>query len=51
MMLPALVMLIIFSYAPMTGIVLAFKDFSIDDGIFGSEWAWACSALKTFTTS
>ena len=39
MMLPALVMLIIFSYAPMTGIVLAFKDFSIDDGIFGSEWA------------
>ena len=39
MMLPAVGMLIIFSYASMTGIVLAFKDFSIDDGIFGSEWA------------
>lgn len=39
MMCPAIVLLILFSYLPMSGVILAFKDFSIDDGIFGSEWA------------
>lgn len=38
MMIPAIVLLALFSYGPMTGIVLAFKDFNIDDGIWGSEW-------------
>lgn len=38
MMLPGAVLLFIFSYLPMSGIVLAFKNYSIDDGIFGSEW-------------
>lgn len=47
MMVPALVLLAIFSYAPMTGIVLAFKDFTIDDGIFGSEWA-GMNGFKNF---
>ncbi len=38
MMLPALALLGTFAYAPMTGIVMAFKNYKIDDGIFGSEW-------------
>ena len=29
---------IIFSYLPMVGIVIAFKDFRVDLGIFKSEW-------------
>ena len=29
---------IIFAYIPMAGIVLAFQDFSIRKGIFGSDW-------------
>lgn len=30
---------LIFSYVPMYGVLLAFKDFSIRKGIFGSPWA------------
>ena len=47
MMLPAIVLMGLFSYAPMTGIVLAFKDFTIDDGIFGSEWS-GMAGFKNF---
>ena len=35
---PALIGLIIFSYIPMYGILLAFKDYSPFLGIIGSEW-------------
>ena len=38
LMLPGAILLIIFSYLPMCGIILAFKNYSIDGGIFGSEW-------------
>lgn len=36
---PALVCLVLTKYVPMAGIVLAFKNFSITGGIWGSEWA------------
>lgn len=39
LMLPCVVSLIVFSYVPMTGIVLAFKNYRFDMGIYGSEWA------------
>lgn len=39
MALPALVLLIVFRYLPMFGLVIAFKDFQYDAGIFGSKWA------------
>lgn len=38
LLLPALVMLIIFKYLPMGGIVIAFKDYKYSQGIFGSAW-------------
>ena len=37
--LPALIAYILFQYVPMAGIVLAFKKYKYNLGIFGSEWA------------
>lgn len=38
MLLPGVIYSIIFSYMPMPGILLAFKDFKYKLGIWGSEW-------------
>ncbi len=38
MSLPGVVLLFIFAYLPMLGIVIAFKDYRFNLGIFGSEW-------------
>lgn len=38
MFLPGLLYFIIFHYLPMYGTVLAFKDFRISEGIWGSPW-------------
>lgn len=38
MLLPAIIYVIVFSYLPMAGIVLAFKKFNYQLGIFGSKW-------------
>jgi putative aldouronate transport system permease protein len=35
---PTVILLLIFAYWPMTGLVLAFKDFKYDLGMFGSPW-------------
>ena len=41
MALPALVVMFLFRYLPMSGLLLAFKRFSVRKGIFGSDWvAW-----------
>lgn len=37
-MLPAFLLTIIFKYIPMGGILLAFKDYSAIQGVFGSPW-------------
>ena len=37
--LPGFVLFSIFNYAPMVGIIVAFKNYTVDGGIFGSEWA------------
>lgn len=38
MMLPGMILVFLFSYLPMTGIVMAFQDFSPAKGIWGSDW-------------
>ena len=38
MLLPAVVYVVVFSYVPMTGIVLAFKRYQYSGGIYGSPW-------------
>lgn len=38
MLLPATLYVVIFSYIPMTGIVLAFKKYQYAGGIYGSPW-------------
>jgi putative aldouronate transport system permease protein len=38
MMVPAVVLLIIFAYIPMGGIVMAFQDYNPLKGLFGSTW-------------
>lgn len=38
MTLPGLILVLVFSYIPMLGLVMAFQNFSVRDGIFGSEF-------------
>ena len=45
MALPAVICLILFSYVPMFGLLLAFKEYNVADGIFGSPWV----GLRNFT--
>lgn len=45
LLIPPLAILIIFSYVPMYGVTLAFKDYKITQGIMGSPWA----GLKYFS--
>ena len=44
MTLPAVIYIIMFSYIPMFGIIIAFKDYNYRSGIFGSKWV----GLKNF---
>lgn len=37
--LPGFALFAVFNYAPMAGIIVAFKNYTVDGGIFGSEWA------------
>ncbi|MCM3747856.1 ABC transporter permease subunit [Paenibacillus pasadenensis] len=50
MLLPAIVFLIIFSYIPMYGASIAFKDFWITKGILGSPWVGLEHFEKIFRT-
>ena len=45
MMLPALIYLFINNYLPMSGLVLAFEKYNVQDGIWGSQFV----GLKNFT--
>jgi len=38
MMLPGIILIFILFYIPMGGVILAFKDYKPDKGIFGSPW-------------
>lgn len=38
LLIPGLLFLLLFKYTPMYGVVIAFQDFNIFEGITGSEW-------------
>ena len=46
MLIPVVIFFAVFSYYPLYGILIAFKDYSISRGILGSPWA----GLRYFRT-
>lgn len=38
MALPGIILLLVFAYAPMFGLVIAFKNYKFADGLWGSAW-------------
>ncbi len=48
-MLPALTYFIVLHYIPMFGILMAFENFSVSKGIFGSDWIGFQNFINLFT--
>ena len=48
MMAPGLIYLFINNYMPMAGLVVAFKNYNVVDGIFGSPWAGLSNSTYLF---
>jgi putative aldouronate transport system permease protein len=50
MFLPVVIYFIVFKYVPMGGIVIAFKNYKVSQGIFGSAWCGLDNFTKAFNT-
>ena len=50
-LVPCTVLLIIFNYIPMAGILIAFQDFRVTRGVFGSPWAGLKHFQNFFTSA
>jgi len=50
MILPGVLFFFVFSYLPMLGVIIAFKEYNFSDGILGSPWA-GLSNFEFFFTS
>ena len=50
MVLPGFLVILIFHYFPIYGILIAFKDYSVAEGIMGSQWV-GLKYFKMFLTS
>lgn len=48
-LIPAAITLILFSYLPMTGLIMAFQNYKVKHGFFGSEWV-GLAHFKDFLT-
>lgn len=48
MVLPGFIYLLVFRYIPMMGSIIAFQDFSVVKGIFGSDWVGMENFQKLF---
>jgi putative aldouronate transport system permease protein len=48
MFLPGLMFYMIFKYAPMGGVIIAFKDFNLREGVFGSPWVGMDNFVQLF---
>ena len=51
MCVPALLLLLLFAYIPMAGIWMAFTNYNVRDGIFGSEFVGLKHIIHFFTNS
>lgn len=51
MLLPVMAFYLVFHYAPMYGILIAFKDYNIFKGVAGSEWVGFENFINIFSTS
>ena len=49
--LPGLLFIFVFSYLPMLGLLIAFKDYKFSDGILGSAWTGLRNFKFLFSTS
>jgi len=49
MFLPAVILLFIFCYAPMGGIIIAFKDYKLSKTIWSSEWVGLSNFIRLFS--
>jgi len=50
MFIPVVLYFFVFKYIPMGGIIMAFKDYKIREGIFGSDWNGLENFTKLFAT-
>lgn len=51
MIAPAIILTFIFSYIPMSGLIMAFQNFNIFKGYLGSEWVGLKHFITIFTKS
>lgn len=49
-MLPSVIIFLLFTYYPMYGVIIAFKNFTPADGIFGSEWVGLKNFIQYFNS-
>ena len=49
MLTPGLILMILFRYFPMGGLIIAFKDYSFRKGIWGSDWVGLKNFIFIFT--
>lgn len=49
-MLPSVIIFLLLTYYPMYGVIIAFKNFTPADGIFGSEWVGLQNFIQYFNS-
>lgn len=50
LMIPSIIIFLLFTYYPMYGVVIAFKDFAPSKGIWGSEWVGFANFKQFFSS-
>lgn len=50
LLLPSLIIFLLFTYYPMYGVIIAFKDFSPAQGILGSPWVGLKNFMQYFNS-
>lgn len=50
LLLLPLIYIIVFAYIPMGGLIIAFKDYNVRQGVWGSDWVGLDNFIKFFTS-